>query len=107
MPLPPQLPDPSFIQRKKFWLTAIWIASFGIIAPPLIGLIVTGVGMKNVYGQLGKSGNDIEALNQHISVILISTATVFGISLLAFGFLILSLIRYFTLKPDRSSHREG
>jgi len=87
-------------RRRIFWFRAIWASVIGVIAPPMIGLVGTVIGMTKAFGDLSASDNGIsspKALSDHISTVLVSTAAGLIISVIAFIVLIGVLIRFFTL----------
>lgn len=97
--------------RRRFWFRAIWLSIAGVIAPPVIGVVCTVIGMRKAFGQLSASGgsDDTGALSDSISMVLRSTAYGFVISTIAFIVLVGVLIRFFTLPelPTRALPQNG
>jgi biopolymer transport protein ExbB/TolQ len=98
--------------RRRFWLRAIWLSIAGVIAPPVIGVVCTVIGMRKAFGQLSAGGGgsgDTGVLSDSISMVLRSTAYGFVISTIAFIVLVGVLIRFFTLPkvPTRALPQNG
>ena len=92
--------DDPFRRRRSLWFRAIWVSVIGVIAPPMIGLVGTVIGMTKAFGTLSASESGIsnpKALSDHISTVLVSTAAGLIISAIALIVLIGVLIRFFTL----------
>ncbi|HVJ46638.1 MAG TPA: hypothetical protein VM511_09660 [Luteolibacter sp.] len=92
---PPTLPsDPAWQGKRKFWGWNIAVSAIVMILVPG-GLFLYGmIGMQGAFGTLGTKGADVDALSNHISEVLVATslASVFG--LIAFVWMIASIVRF-------------
>lgn len=84
----------------------MWISIAGVIAPPMLGLIGTVVGMRSSFGEVSSTGlADPHSLVEGISSAVVSTAWGLAISLIALIVFFGVLIRYLTLpKVSAQSH---
>lgn len=86
----------SDIEKKAaFWGHGMWISALLVILPPMIGGMVTVLGMRNAFADLGNSGiGDPVALSGHISNVL--QATLWGLIFSCVGIVcfVISIVRF-------------
>ena len=88
--------DLLLIRKKiKFWFIGIWISIATIVIFPMIGLLVTVIGMRGAFSDLGPSGiEDPEQLSAHIGEVLIATSVGLVFSIIGFIPLIISIVQH-------------
>jgi biopolymer transport protein ExbB/TolQ len=98
-------PSPTGFEGKmKFWSRAIWASVVMIIAPPMLGLIGTVIGMQKAFASMGNSGiGDPQALSGHISMVLLSTVWGLVFSVIGLVLLSISVIRFFSCRARHQS----
>ena len=95
--------DNEVLRRAKRLKTIIWISIFGIIIPPLVGLLGTVVGMVKAFETMGMSGvSDPEELSENISLALVTTAGGLAIAIISVAILIISIVSLRRLKAAQN-----
>ena len=93
--------DPVWRKRRSFWIWNVTVSAILMVICPVIGALSTVIGMKDTFGRLGDNGADVAALANHIDRAYLSTAIGMGLSVLAFIWMVVAIIRLCTLpKPD-------
>jgi len=92
--------DQAWRKKRGFWFWNVGISAGLMIVVPVCVLIVSLFGMSGAYSALGTTGADVGALSNHISSVLVSTAIGMGFGLIAFIWMVVSIIKLCTLpKP--------
>jgi biopolymer transport protein ExbB/TolQ len=85
-------------RKRRFWLRMMLVNTAILILSPLVGLVGTVAGMKRAFGALSDTGvADPQQLSSAIGSTLVSTVCGLVIMAIAFGLLVLSVVRYFLL----------
>lgn len=94
-------------RRRHFWIRAIWISLGAVIVPLMFALIAklsTMIGMFDKLSRLESAGPEV--LQDDMASILHTTQWSLAISAIAFIFLIVALMQFFTLpKQERGLPR--
>lgn len=86
-------------RKKKFWMRSIWVSAVLCLIFPMIGLLVSAVGMRRAFSSLGSDGvADPAALSEHIGQVLIATACGVIFSVPCLVFLIVSTIQLLSVR---------
>ena len=92
--------DQAWRKKRGFWIWNVAISAGLMIVVPLGTLIVSLFGMRGAFGALGTSGADVGALGNHIGEVLVSTSIGMGFGLIAFIWMVVSIIKLCSLpKP--------
>ncbi len=76
------------------WLTCLFVSIFGMIAPPLLGLLGTVFGMVQAFDAVSKDGQgDPAALSEGISKSIVATAVGLCVSSLFLILFVISLVK--------------
>ena len=89
--------DPERRKKRGFWIWNIAVSGMLMVVAPVVGLLGTVGGMSGAFGQMGTSGADVGALSNHISQVLIATVVGLGVSVIAFIWMVVSIVRLCTL----------
>ncbi len=85
----------SLKNSKKFWGKAIWVSVIMMIVPPLIGTMVTAMGMLRAFEEIGQMGEaDTQNLAGNVSMALQTTAWGLVVSFVALIFFLVALTLY-------------
>jgi biopolymer transport protein ExbB/TolQ len=88
-------------RKRRFWLRMMLVNTAILLLSPLVGLMGTVAGMKRAFAALSDTGvAEPQQLSSAIGSSLVSTVGGLVIAAIAFGLLVLSVVRYFLLpKP--------
>ena len=86
---------PMIRKNITFWIYGIWISIVWIVVSPMIGLLVSVIGMRQAFSSMGSSGiEDPSQLSAHIGRVLIATVAGLALAIPGIPALIVSIIRY-------------
>lgn len=85
--------DPARRKKRCFWIWNIAISAILMVAAPMVALLGTAGGMHGAFSQLGTSGADVGALSNHIGQVLIATFIGLGVSVIAFTWMVVAIVR--------------
>ena len=94
--------DQAWRKRRGFWFWNVGISTGLMIAVPMGVILVNLIGMQGAYSNLGTSGADVGALAKHIGEVLVATAIGMGLGLIAFIWMVVSIIKLCTLPQPPS-----
>jgi hypothetical protein len=99
-PLRPADPGPSLVRKKRFWLKSLWFSLVATLLPLPAGALIAAMVIPGEPGTGPWNDAAVDAL--HYSMIAAFLLTTAGILLSALGlvWLVVSLIRYFTLPKE-------
>jgi hypothetical protein len=100
--------DPERRKKRGFWIWNVAISGVLMVVLPLIVMLISLIGMRGAFGALGTSGADVGALSNHIGQMLGSVAIAMCLSVVAFIWMVLAIVRLCTLpKPSPTFVRNG
>jgi len=87
--------------KATFWKRAIWCSGALFLFTPMVGVLITVIGMRNAFASLGSNGiGDPAALSTHIGEVLIVTTWSLMAWIPNLIFLILSIIRFLSFRTQ-------
>ncbi|RYD22544.1 MAG: hypothetical protein EOP88_07785 [Verrucomicrobiaceae bacterium] len=98
-PLAPADPDSVIVRKKRFWWKSLWFSVTATIVPVVAGMLISAVVVSAAMGKIPDPSTDAEMDGLHFTMIVAFLLNVAGFLLSALGlvWLVVSLIRYFTL----------